>query len=243
MKNRKFSLKAIVLSCALLVAVICGTVILVAARSNGNNSVLEYLVNEYGQTYGSAQYAYSVESLPDLIHAGGVDGVDIYIYAEAILSAMPKTDDEMQDGSFLQTVFQLYEVDGSTIVGSADYSFGIQFIPVTLRSEYAIPAYLVNENGQTFGTMAFVGPNNPFPPDLIAAVGIDGTEGYVYQRDLDAEKPNNPDEAVEYMKRYEERMEEMRRTGEMFFRIIPLYAADGVTVIGEFGVGGGEVNN
>jgi hypothetical protein len=29
-----------------------------------------------------------------------------------------------------------------------------------------------------------VGPKSPYPPDLIAAKGIDGTEGYVYARTL-----------------------------------------------------------
>jgi hypothetical protein len=89
-----------------------------------------------------------------------------------------------------------------------------------------------NDNGQTYG---FIEPENV--PDLISAIGIDGTEGYVLEIDLIGEQPNNPEEALEIMKRLEERIEEMHITGERFVRIIPFYAADGVTVIGEFGIG------
>jgi hypothetical protein len=143
----------------------------------------------------------------------------------------------MQDGSFQEASIPVYEVDGKTVVGSQPYSFGLQFIPTTARSEYAVPPYPVNENGQTYGSMAFVSPNNPTPPDLVACMGIDGTEGYCYNTDLNAGQPNNPEEAIEYMRRLEERHEEMRRTGEEHVRTIPLYAYDGVTIIGEFGIG------
>ena len=238
MKYKKTSRTALVLSCILLITVICGTVVLGAASGSDDKEALNYPLNADGQTYGTAQFAYSIGSLPDLIHAGSIDNVDIYIYAQDILDAMPKTLEEMQDGSYLATVFTLYENDGKTVhvFAGADYSFGIQFLPISVRSEYAIPPYPVNKNGQTFGNMAFVGPYNPVRPDLIACIGIDGTEGYCYQTDLNGVQPNNPDEAMEYMNRLVQRYEEMRRNGDMYVRVIPLYAEDGVTVIGEFGI-------
>ena len=104
--------------------------------------------------------------------------------------------------------------------------------------------FFVNENNQTYGTIKRLMPGDNMEvseentPDLIAAIGIDGTYGYVLRTDLDGEQPNNPEEAMEYMKRLEERYEEMRRTGEIYTRIISLYAEDGITVIGEFGIGG-----
>ena len=64
------------------------------------------------------------------------------------------------------------------------------------------PIYPVNENGQTYGM------ENPYiyvgqTPDLIAAVGIDGTEGYIYNSIQDQHgghpPPQNPEEALEYM--------------------------------------------
>ena len=119
-------------------------------------------------------------------------------------------------------------------------------LPVTAIAANQLIRYgfFVNENDQTYGTIKPPVTNDDLKvseentPDLIACVGIDGTEGYCYRTDLDGEQPNNPEEAIEYMKRLEERYEEMRRTGEKYIRIIPLYAEDGVTVIGEYGIGG-----
>ena len=56
-------------------------------------------------------------------------------------------------------------------------------------------------------------------PDLIKAVGDAGTEGYVRNADLQGPQPSNPEEAV--------KMSGQERT-------IPLYAADGTTVIGTY---------
>jgi hypothetical protein len=60
-------------------------------------------------------------------------------------------------------------------------------------------------------------------PDLISAVGVDGTKGYVKKVDLYEEMPKTPEEALE---RQRLRAENTRR--------IPLYNADGRTVIGQF---------
>jgi hypothetical protein len=68
-------------------------------------------------------------------------------------------------------------------------------------------------------------------PELVAASGMNGITGYLYQRDIDADSPNNPEEAVEYMKR----LEELNEQG-IFSKFIPLYGSDGFTVIGEFEV-------
>lgn len=102
--------------------------------------------------------------------------------------------------------------------------------------------FFVNKNDQTYGTIKQHMPGDDLrvseenTPDLIACIGIDGTEGYCFQSDLDGEQPNNPEEALEYMKRLEERLAEMKITGEKYVRIIPLYDKDGETVIGEFGI-------
>jgi len=66
-------------------------------------------------------------------------------------------------------------------------------------------------------------------PELVAATGTNGKNGYVYQKDLDGELPKNPEEAVEYMKR----LQKLNDQG-IFTRTIPLYESDGKTVIGEF---------
>ena len=82
--------------------------------------------------------------------------------------------------------------------------------------------YPINENGLTYGS-AFdsISPNDE--PDLILARGIDGTIGYVYASDLNGKEPKSPEEAISLQK---------MKTGENI--TIPLYEADGKTIIGEF---------
>jgi len=86
------------------------------------------------------------------------------------------------------------------------------------------PVFPVNQNGETYGsnsevTVAAQGP------DLILAAGIDGTVGYMKLKDLNKDQPNNPEEAVAYMERM--------KNGPTYSDI-PLYAADGETVVGKF---------
>ena len=61
---------------------------------------------------------------------------------------------------------------------------------------------------------------------MIAAEGIDGTFGYVSLDDLYDEKnqPQSPEEVARYMSKKNSRS----------FRMIPLYDADGKTVIGKY---------
>ncbi|GIP37022.1 hypothetical protein J31TS4_03020 [Paenibacillus sp. J31TS4] len=92
-------------------------------------------------------------------------------------------------------------------------------------SDKEVVNYPVNEQGQTYGQ----GPYPPGPskePDLIKAVGENGVVGYVKSSDLDP-KVNSPEEAVAYQKSKE---------GQGGITI-PLYEADGKTVIGTFKVG------
>ena len=96
--------------------------------------------------------------------------------------------------------------------------------------------YPVNENGQTYGG---IDPYSIVPqeePDLIAAMGIDGTLGYIYAADVDGDKPSTPEEAAIYMENLEREAERARVAGEEYLRLIPLYDSDGVTVIGEYGI-------
>ncbi|MDO0823881.1 M56 family metallopeptidase [Desulfosporosinus nitroreducens] len=85
------------------------------------------------------------------------------------------------------------------------------------------PLYQTNKNGQTYGS-AFASSiiGNP-QPELISA-GKDGTSGYVYYEDLmGGPQPKTPEEAIA-----------MQEMGKFEKRAIPLYAADGKTVIGSF---------
>jgi len=190
---------------------------------------LDYPLNASGQTYGSAGDASSIETLPDLMLVGSVNGVHSYIYTKDLLDAMPKTEDEARAIVNNLPSFPLYEEDGVTAVsGSMGYCPGL--LPASVRSEYLSPLYPVNDNGQTYGPD--LSDADTSSPDLVACVGIDGTDGYCYKTDLDGYLPNTPEEALDYMKQLQSAKEESGYT-----RVIPLYASDGKTVIGKFGIG------
>lgn len=92
----------------------------------------------------------------------------------------------------------------------------------------AAPVFPTNENGQTYGSSAKCNSIET-EPDLIQAIGIDGMEGYVLAKDLNGEMPKTPEEAIAMQK-------EFPADGIL----IPLYAVDGKTVIGEFRIKNGE---
>ncbi|WP_130610160.1 hypothetical protein [Cohnella abietis] len=159
-----------------------------------------YPENEIGQTYGSAEEATPVEMLPDLIHVGSVNGLAGYVLKKDYLGELGRD-------------VQLYDADGKTIIGS--FHIGAKNMD-----------YPKNKNGQTYGSVA----NATSPetePELINAIGLDGTQGYVLKKDIDGEQPKSPEEAIA--------IQNSRSPGG---RDIPLYDVDGETVIGVFHVGG-----
>lgn len=86
--------------------------------------------------------------------------------------------------------------------------------------------YPENKNGQTYGSAADATYSGT-EPELISAMGVDGTKGYVLKKDIDGEQPKSPEEAIA--------IQNSRSPGG---RDIPLYDVDGETVIGVFHVGG-----
>lgn len=100
-----------------------------------------------------------------------------------------------------------------------------------------VKEYPINEYGLTYGNGNDIVEREGYEPDLIAAQGIDGVVGYVYAKDLEGDnKPSSPDEAVRYMKDYENRRDVAMSKGEQYERVIPLYDETGQKVIGEFGI-------
>jgi len=159
-----------------------------------------YPENERGQTYGSAAEATSVEMLPDLIHAGSVNGIAGYLLKKDYLSELGRD-------------VPLYDVDGKTIIGA--YYIGAKNMN-----------FPKNKNGQTYGS-ASDATSSKTRPDLIQAIGVDGTKGYVLKKDIEGEQPKSPEEAIA--------IQNSRPPGG---RDIPLYDVDGETVIGVFHAGG-----
>ena len=91
------------------------------------------------------------------------------------------------------------------------------------------PPYPVNENGMSYGSGAAIDADDP-GPDLVAAYGTNGRCGFVRASDREQEVPADPEEAAAHMA-------DLEPDG----RDVPLYAQDGVTVIGIFHIGPGRI--
>ncbi|WFB61589.1 hypothetical protein [Paenibacillus sp. BR1-192] len=173
------------------------------AKSTNNQSPAifpNYPENENGQTYGSVREATSVELLPDLIHVGSINDIAGYVLKKDYLGEPSRN-------------VPLYDVDGVNIIGS--FHIGAKNMN-----------YPKNKNGQTYGSSADAASPET-EPELISAIGVDGTAGYVLKKDLDGEQPKSPQDAIA--------IQNSRSPGG---RAIPLYDVEGATVIDVFHVGG-----
>jgi hypothetical protein len=83
------------------------------------------------------------------------------------------------------------------------------------------PPYPVNENGMTYGSGAGIDEDDP-GPDLVAAYGTNGRCGFV--RAADRPQPART-------------LAQALASPGPGGRLVPLYAQDGVTVIGDFRIG------
>lgn len=96
----------------------------------------------------------------------------------------------------------------------------------------------LNQNGDTYGFFVPAAtPNEQSVPVLVAAIGVDGTIGYVYESDLQEDMPRTPEEAVAYMQKLEVATKNAAAKGDEYLRYIPLYDETGTQVIGQFGIG------
>lgn len=93
---------------------------------------------------------------------------------------------------------------------------------------FAVSSYPVNESGMTYGSglsTEYVG----MEPDLVAAIGNGGVDGYVKSADLEIPVPSSPEEAVSLY-------------GATGVKTIPVYDLDGTTIVDQFDIelGGGS---
>jgi hypothetical protein len=91
------------------------------------------------------------------------------------------------------------------------------------------PRFPKNELGETYGSGLSLTPYER-EPDLLKAIGVDGTEGYIRLTEADGPQPKTPEEAIEMMSRPEYKEK----------RVINLYESDGITVIGKFEISPGR---
>ncbi|WP_458127093.1 hypothetical protein [Paenibacillus sp. Z3-2] len=159
---------------------------------------IDYSENEHGLTFGTIKESNSFEILPDLIYAGSVNGIKGYLLKKDYLG---------EPGDV-----PLYDVYGKNIIGPFHIS------PKNMN-------YPKNKNGQTYGSSADA-TSPETEPELISAIGEDGTAGYVLKKDLDGELPRSPEEAIA-----------IQNSRSPDGRDIPLFDVDGETEIGVFHVG------
>lgn len=88
-----------------------------------------------------------------------------------------------------------------------------------------IPKFSKNDSGQTYGSLSKT-ETDVDAPDLISAVGTNGLSGYIRREDLLLPLPQSPEQAL---------IEQAKRPSS---RTMPLYKADGKSVIGEYRSGG-----
>lgn len=110
---------------------------------------------------------------------------------------------------------------GAALAGAFDSSSPAPWPEPSLPAESVYPT---NAAGETYGT------SEPLveEPDLVAAIGRHGVHGYLRTSDIDGDPPDTPEEAAEQTKR------------GLRGYTVPLYGANGVTVVGEFQVGGSD---
>lgn len=110
--------------------------------------------------------------------------------------------------------------------------------PTDIRTEdgNTVPLYETNDRGLTFGSsLEATSPENE--PDLILAIATNGKEGYVLKTDLDEADGSNA--ASEFSSPAAANAWQARQRQEPI--VIPVYAEDGITAIGEFEVSVSEV--
>ncbi|WP_090901163.1 hypothetical protein [Paenibacillus sp. OK076] len=54
----------------------------------------------------------------------------------------------------------------------------------------------INDKGQTYGSFVYHGETQL---DLVKAIGVDGTEGYIKTSDMNQDLPQTPEEAIQSM--------------------------------------------
>lgn len=110
---------------------------------------------------------------------------------------------------------------GSMTVFAASFFMGSKE-PTNDMGEIAekTPDYPINENGQTYGAYPY---GATVEPDLVLADGENGVTGYIKASDLGS-SASSPEEAIA----------SQDAVKDVGYKSIPLYEADGKTVIGEF---------
>lgn len=125
MKIKAFIKRVVPVFFVLAVGIVVGIIGSTSAKAYFSSSAdvkSQYQTNEFGETYGSAIYATSIETEPDLIKAYGVDGTIGYVRSADLLGEEPKTPEEAlalqsKNAKSGEKEIPLYASDGKTVIG------------------------------------------------------------------------------------------------------------------------------
>lgn len=232
MKSTMKKILALILA-FVISAMICVPAFAIESAYSASSTVT---VNGYTYTYYSYIERWNDELLSARVHASANTSVPIgYIGVRARMynsnGALEKT------GDWLYSDMVLVGLDTSVYVAVDPdvyyYSKGqVRFYTGNGYSTYSANAspnmilgkakslleVTTNENGEIYGSELYL-DSIGVKADLIYAIGENGVEGYVKAIDLEGPAVETPEEAVQQIRENRE---------------IPLYASDGVSVIGRF---------
>ncbi len=135
MRLSSIGLKSTIIGLVFTIGLIVGTILFGPAVASTlpeptSDSTI-YSKNQNGETYGSAADAKSIDAVPDLIRAYGVDGKVGYIRSSDFYQEMPKTPEEAlakqrQMQPFSVKKIPLYDVNGVNIIGEFEVKQGTE---------------------------------------------------------------------------------------------------------------------
>lgn len=168
------------------------------------------LFNQYGDLWATSSMKYNLYEASNFLVYSTVVSTPGQYYAKNI-------------GSFYNgngyTEFYGPQSPNQPLPASKSSSLNPAETPQTIIDLMLQTKYPVNRNGETYGS-ALSAYTIGTEPDLISAIGTNGVKGYVKAKEL-TPKFSSIEEAIAYSKNDDT-------------QIIPLYDADGTTVIGQF---------
>lgn len=212
----------------------------------------KYPVTATGKTYGSELLYDVVGEKPDLIYAEGIDGTLGYILSSDLEPNVNNPEEAVaytekqksnQDGYYTIPLYDLNEnviglfkvlIEDNEVSEEAQHTVyrleeNAKLVEIVGASEYS-----VNSKGETYGSSLLTSVVG-VKPDLEAAIGTEGQNGYIRERDTIwgkwKDSIRTPQDALRYMEYLDTQPSEY---------LIPLYDFEG-NVIGDFEMCRGDI--
>ncbi|MCL2076940.1 MAG: hypothetical protein FWH08_00855 [Oscillospiraceae bacterium] len=137
-------IKKIAIAVAFIVGMFAGVNVFLSSWADADNINTRehiepaYELNVFGQTYGSAMYAITVDDEPDLILVVGDSGIEGYVYKTDLDEDMPDSPEEaiqkqeelVKEGVFSRTI-PVYNKNGITKIDTFTIDMGYEDVEFT----------------------------------------------------------------------------------------------------------------